>query len=93
MPEITPRLAEAFAAIDAANAGDPDHITVDGRREPAALVNGRRMSGPARAAHVTTYGGVHAASGRKSVALAIRQASRNRGSPVPSSNSSGASVG
>ena len=44
MPEITPRLAEAFAAIDAANARDPDHITVDGRREPAAVVHGRRMS-------------------------------------------------
>ena len=44
MPEITPRLAKAFAAIDAANAGDPDRIRVDGRREPAAVVHGRRMS-------------------------------------------------
>jgi hypothetical protein len=32
MPEITPRLADAFAAIDAANAGDPDHITVGASR-------------------------------------------------------------
>ena len=44
MPEIPSRLAKAFAAIDAANAGDPDHITVDGRREPAGVVIGRRMS-------------------------------------------------
>jgi hypothetical protein len=43
MPETT-RLAEVFAAIDAVNAGDPDYIMVDGRREPAALVHGRRMS-------------------------------------------------
>jgi hypothetical protein len=46
MPKITPRLAEAFAAIDAANAGDPDHITVGGRREPAAVVHGHCRIGP-----------------------------------------------
>lgn len=44
MQEISPRLAEAFAAIDAANAGDPERIMIDGRREPAAVVDGRRMS-------------------------------------------------
>ncbi|MGA7454414.1 MAG: DUF4202 domain-containing protein [Rhodoplanes sp.] len=44
MQEISPRLAKVFAAIDAANAGDPEHITVDGRLEPAAVVDGRRMS-------------------------------------------------
>jgi hypothetical protein len=44
MTETTARLAEVFAAIDAANAGDPNHIMVDGRHEPAARVDGRRMS-------------------------------------------------
>jgi hypothetical protein len=38
------RLAEVLAAIDAANAQDPHAIEVDGRREPAELVYGRRMS-------------------------------------------------
>jgi hypothetical protein len=38
------RLANVIAAIDAANARDPNKIAVDGRREPAALVYGRRMS-------------------------------------------------
>jgi hypothetical protein len=37
-------LADVIAAIDAANARDPNKIVVDGRREPAALVYGRRMS-------------------------------------------------
>src|SRR5882724_3844190 len=38
------RLAEVLAAIDAANAQDPSTIEIDGRREPAELVYGRRMS-------------------------------------------------
>jgi hypothetical protein len=38
------RLASVLAAIDAANAQDPNHIEVDGHREPAELVYGRRMS-------------------------------------------------
>jgi len=38
------RLAEVLAAIDAANAQDPNTIEIDGRREPAELVYGRRMS-------------------------------------------------
>jgi hypothetical protein len=38
------RLAKALAAIDAANACDPDRIETGGRFEPAALVYGRRMS-------------------------------------------------
>jgi hypothetical protein len=38
------RLAEVLAAIDAANAQDPHTIEIDGRREPAELVYGRRMS-------------------------------------------------
>lgn len=42
--ESSPRLAAVFAAIDAANAGDPARVDVDGQREPAALVDGRRMS-------------------------------------------------
>lgn len=37
-------LPAAFAAIDAANAADPNHIDVDGVATPAALVYGRRMS-------------------------------------------------
>jgi hypothetical protein len=44
MPEITPRLADVFAAIDAANARDPTAAVVEGRHEPAALVDGQRMS-------------------------------------------------
>lgn len=43
-PEISPRLAAAFAAIDAANAGDPTFVIAGGQPEPAALVHGRRMS-------------------------------------------------
>jgi Domain of unknown function (DUF4202) len=38
------RLAQVIAAIDAANARDPGTIEVDGAREPAELVYGRRMS-------------------------------------------------
>jgi hypothetical protein len=39
------RLETVIAAIDAANARDPNLIEVDGRQEPAELVYGRRMSG------------------------------------------------
>ena len=38
------RLADVIAAIDAANARDPNMIEVGGRREPAELIYGRRMS-------------------------------------------------
>src|SRR5262249_27958254 len=38
------RLAEVLAAIDAANAQDPHTVEVDGRREAAELLYGRRMS-------------------------------------------------
>jgi Domain of unknown function (DUF4202) len=38
------RLTAVIAAIDAANACDPNQIEADGRREPAELVYGRRMS-------------------------------------------------
>jgi hypothetical protein len=44
MSEHSPRLAQAVAAIDAANALDPHTIDVEGKREPAELVYGRRMS-------------------------------------------------
>jgi Domain of unknown function (DUF4202) len=44
MSEDSPRLAQAVAAIDAANALDPHTIDVEGTREPAELVCGRRMS-------------------------------------------------
>src|SRR5215831_13049529 len=44
MPEHSGRLADVIAAIDAANARDPHTVEVDGRREPAELVYGRRMS-------------------------------------------------
>jgi hypothetical protein len=44
MAEDSKRLGEVVAAIDAANARDPHTIEVDGRREPAELVYGRRMS-------------------------------------------------
>lgn len=39
------RLDRAIAAIDVANAQDPNKIQVDGQLQPAALVYGRRMSG------------------------------------------------
>lgn len=38
------RLTNITAAIDAANARDPNTIEIEGRREPAELVYGRRMS-------------------------------------------------
>jgi hypothetical protein len=44
MSDDSPRLAQAFAAIDAANALDPYTTDVEGKREPAELVYGRRMS-------------------------------------------------
>ena len=39
------RLTEVIAAIDAANARDPNKIAVGGELQPAELVYGRRMSG------------------------------------------------
>jgi hypothetical protein len=44
MSEDSPRLAQAVAAIDVANGLDPHTIDVEGKREPAGLVYGRRMS-------------------------------------------------
>jgi hypothetical protein len=44
MSEDSKRLTDVIAAIDAANARDPNQIEVDGRLEPAELVYGRRMS-------------------------------------------------
>jgi hypothetical protein len=44
MSETSSRFAAVIAAIDVANAHDPDTIEANGRREPAALVYGRRMS-------------------------------------------------
>jgi hypothetical protein len=44
MREDGKRLTDVFAAIDAANALDPNKITVGGRLQPAELVYGRRMS-------------------------------------------------
>jgi hypothetical protein len=44
MGEDGRRLEDVIAAIDTANARDPSTIEVDGRREPAELVYGRRMS-------------------------------------------------
>jgi Domain of unknown function (DUF4202) len=44
MGEDSKRLADVIAAIDAANARDPSTTEIDGRREPAELVYGRRMS-------------------------------------------------
>ena len=44
MSETIGRFATVIAAIDAANGHDPDTIEANGRREPAALVYGRRMS-------------------------------------------------
>jgi hypothetical protein len=42
--ENASRLDRVFAAIDAANARDPHLSEIEGRREPAALLYGRRMS-------------------------------------------------
>jgi hypothetical protein len=44
MNEDGKRLTDVIAAIDAANARDPNRIEVGGRPEPAELVYGRRMS-------------------------------------------------
>lgn len=44
MSETNGKCAAVIAAIDAANACDPNRIEVDGRSEPAELVYGRRMS-------------------------------------------------
>ena len=44
MSEDSLRLAQAVAAIDAANALDPHTIDVEGKREPAELVYGRRKA-------------------------------------------------
>ena len=44
MREDGKRLTDVFAAIDAANALDPNTIKVDGRPQPAELAYGRRMS-------------------------------------------------
>jgi hypothetical protein len=44
MGEDSRALADVIAAIDAANARDPSTTEIDGRREPAELVYGRRMS-------------------------------------------------
>ena len=44
MTNTDPRLAAAIAAIDAANARDPNQVEVDGRAAPAELVYGQRMS-------------------------------------------------
>lgn len=44
MTDTNDRLAAAIAAIDAANAHDPNVIEADGQLEPAELIYGRRMS-------------------------------------------------
>ena len=44
MSEDNTRLNEVVAAIDAANARDPNQVEVEGRPQPAELVYGRRMS-------------------------------------------------
>ena len=44
MSEHGTRLAEVIAAIDAANARDPNQVEVDARPHPAELIYGRRMS-------------------------------------------------
>ncbi|MGA7489252.1 MAG: DUF4202 domain-containing protein [Xanthobacteraceae bacterium] len=44
MSEDGSRFAEVIAAIDAANARDPNAVEVDGRPHPAELIYGRRMS-------------------------------------------------
>jgi len=44
MTEKGSRFAEVIAAIDAANAHDPNRVEVDGVSAPAELVYGRRMS-------------------------------------------------
>jgi hypothetical protein len=44
MSQDSARIEDVIAAIDAANARDPNTVEVDGRSEPAELVYGRRMS-------------------------------------------------
>ncbi|MBV8287891.1 MAG: hypothetical protein JOZ35_13315, partial [Hyphomicrobiales bacterium] len=44
MREDGKRLTDVMAAIDAANALDPNTIEVDGQPQPAELAYGRRMS-------------------------------------------------
>jgi hypothetical protein len=44
MTDAISNFAAVIRAIDAANARDPRAIEIDGRREPAELVYGRRMS-------------------------------------------------
>jgi hypothetical protein len=44
MTDMDARLAAALAAIDAANARDPNLVAIGGRDEPAELLYGRRMS-------------------------------------------------
>ena len=44
MTETNARLSAAMAAIDAANARDPNQVEIGGRPEPAEFVYGRRMS-------------------------------------------------
>ena len=44
MPETSDRFAAAMAAIDAANAADPNQETVDGGTRPAAILYSERMS-------------------------------------------------
>jgi hypothetical protein len=44
MSQTDAKLAAVLAAIDAANGKDPHLIEIDGRREPAELVYGGRMS-------------------------------------------------
>ena len=44
MPSVDEMLIATMAGIDAANARDPNTVAVDGQREPAELVYGRRMS-------------------------------------------------
>ena len=44
MSQTSGRFAAVLAAIDAANGRDPETVEANGRREPAALVYGRRMS-------------------------------------------------
>lgn len=42
--DASARLVAVLAAVDAANAADPATVEVNGLQEPAALVDGRRMS-------------------------------------------------
>jgi len=44
MPDRDRRCAAVIAEIDAANARDSNHIQIEGRPEPAALIYGQRMS-------------------------------------------------